>query len=49
MARIKNKRNFKQKRKSKEDKKHKYVIDKITYHAPKLIKNASNKIEQFFK
>ena len=49
MARIKNKRNFKQKRKSKEDKKHKDVIDKITYHAPKLIKNASNKIEQFFK
>ena len=49
MARIKNKRNFKQKRKSKEDKKHKDVIDQLTYRAPKLIEKAPNKIDQFVK
>ena len=49
MTRIKNKSNFKQKRKSKEDKKHKDVIDQLTYRAPKLIEKAPNKIDQFVK
>ena len=49
MAQIKKKSNFKQKRKSKKDKKHKDVIDKRIYRTPKLIKKASNKIDQFVK
>ena len=47
MAQIKKKSNFKQKRKSKKDKKHKDLIDKRIYRTPKLIKKASNKIDQF--
>ena len=48
MAQIKKKSNFKQKRKSKKDKKHKDVIDKRIYRTPKLVypyeKNTSSKL-----
>ena len=46
MVEIKYIRNFNQKSKSKEDRKRKNVIDKLTYHAPKLIKKASNKTDE---
>ena len=49
MPQIKNKSSFKQKEKSKEDKNRKDVMDKLIYHAPKLIEKASNKIVQFVK
>ena len=49
MPQIKNKSSFKQKEKSKEDKNRKDVMDKLIYHAPKLIEKASNKIDQFVK